>query len=494
MQTRYDLTYNIPQVAFALSKRKTTYLEWGRGTGKSTVFGIRLKDCVNQMPRAKIAIPGETYKQLLTQTLPSTIQGLEMLGFKKDLHYFVGRKPPEKWRWPEAYEPPLSYENSIIFYNGFTAQMISLENESGGRGINFDGAMGDETGSMDLTRLTNNVLGSIRGNEDRFKHTFLHQSKLFAGTTALTLKGRWFSEQVEAALKDPTNILHIKATSFMNAHNLGKEYFKTCLRMMTTIQYNAEIKCIRPDQIENGFYPNFSEEKHTYDSSNVNYLLDLEGNIGDGFKDNCRTDSDLRTDVPIDISCDWGVTINTMVCGQDKLFANEYRYINALHVLSPQTLTDLANKFCDYYEMHGRKEVNFYYDHTAVGKSAAGGLTYAAQMAKALRDRGWIVAEYYMGQAPYHRTKHLFWNQAFMEDGSDKLPAFRFNKNNCKFLIVSIQQAGATEGRDGIEKDKRPERRQSQRQEEATHYSDAMDTLAYFKFKHRVDGMGYVFP
>lgn len=491
---KIKLTYNLPQVSFALSKHKSTFLEWGRGTGKSTVFGIRLKDCVINMPRAKFAIPGETYKQLLTQTLPSTIKGLEMLGFKKDLHFWVGHKPPAKWKIPEAYEPPLSYESSIIFYNGFTVQLISLETDSGGRGINFDGCLADESGSLDLDRLNNNVINSIRGNEHIFKKVWLHQSKLFAGTTALTLKGRWFSDMYEAALKDPKNILHIRASSFMNAANLGKEYFKTCLRMMTMIQYNAEILCKRPDQVEHSFYPNFSESKHCYDSSNESYLFGLGGNVNELEKNDCRTDNDLRHDIPIEIAGDWGVTINTLSCGQDTYLGNEFKYINAFHVLSPQTIPDLANKFCDYYEYFSLKEVIFHYDHTAVGKSPTGGLTFAAQMTKCLRDRGWTVTERYHGQAPGHQEKFNFWSVAHREAEDSKLPRFRYNKHNCRFLIVSIQQAGAIDGKNGIEKDKKPERRQKQKQEEATHHSDGHDTLGYFKFKHRIGGaIGWVF-
>lgn len=487
-----DLTYNLPQIAFAITKTKTTILEWGRGTGKSTAIGKRLKDCTDNLPRAKFAMPGETYKQLLLQTLPSTIKSLEMLGQKKDLHYFVGKKPPEKWRWKTAYEPPLSYETSFIWPNGFTAQMLSMESDTG-RGINFDGSISDETGSLDAVRLGNNVLGSIRGNEKYFRNHWLHQSKLFVGTTALTLKGRWFSDLADLAIKDPKNIRHIKATSYMNAHNLGKEYFKTMLRQLTTLQFNAEILCKRPDRIDNGFYPNFLEEKHTYDASNINYLFgSLEGST-DGPIDNCKSDNDLREDLPIDIACDWGATINTMSCGQDHALGNEYRFINAFHVLSPQTIHDLANKFCDYYENKIRKDIHFYYDHTAVFKGGSGTPNYADTLTDALTKRGWTVNKIYCGQAPGHAVKYNFWVTAHREDGTTRLPAFRYNKSNCKFLIVSIQQAGAFEGKNGIEKDKRPERRLGQRQEEATHHSDGHDTLGFFKFKHRISTMGWVF-
>ncbi len=492
LNSKIKLNYNIPQMAFALSRHKHTSLVWGRGCGKSTVYGVRLKDCVYNLPRAKFAIPGETYKQLLTQTLPSTIQGLEMLGFKKDLHYFVGRKPPEKWKWQDAYEPPLTHESSIFFYNGFTAQMISLESDNGGRGINFDGAAADESGSLNREKLSNNVLAANRGNEHRFNKHWLHHSTLFVGTMPRTVSGRWFPDMEIKAKAEPKKYLHMIATSKMNAHNLPEDYFSTMMNDMTPDQYRAEILSIRPGKVEHGFYPDFSEAKHTYDASNENYLFGLEGNVTELMKETCRTDSDLRDDLPIDIACDWGAVINTMVCGQDATLGNEYKIISAFHVLSPMTLHDLANKFCDYYQMKLRKEVNFYYDHTAAYKDAARTTTFAEEMIKTITARGWRVNGTHIGQAAEHATKFLFFSIAHREDSSTRIPHLRYNKNNCKFLIVSILQAAAQEGKNGIQKDKRPERREGQRQEEATHYSDAHDTLIYAKFKHRLGTVGYM--
>lgn len=477
-----------------MSRRKQTYLDWGRGTGKSTVLAYRMKDFVYNLPRAKIAVPGETYKQLLTRTLPGTIEGLEMLGFRKNLHFFVGTRPPRHWKFAEAYQPPLDYEGVITFFNGTTFQLISLDTDSGGRGPNYDGVIGDEAGLMDATRLSNNVLASNRGNMDRYRNHWLHHSLLFASSTPQTLKGRWFLLQKQLAIEHPDEIMYLQVPSTMNAHNLGEEFFKTCMRLMTKTQYNAEILCIRPEKVENGFYPNFNEAIHTYAASNINYLFGLEGDTDRLKVNDCRTDSDLRPDYPIDIACDWGVNINCMVCGQDKQLGNEYNLINGLFVKSPETLKDLGNKFCDYYQPHARKEVNFYYDHTANYKDAARITTFADDMCQVLMDRGWKVNRHYVGQAPAHSTKYQFWAEVHKEDVTSRMPRIRYNKDNCAHLIVATQQAGGLDGAKGIEKDKRPERNPNVAQEEATHFTDAKDTLVFFKIKERLGyGTGYIF-
>lgn len=486
--------FHLAQVLFMMSKHKLTALDWGRGTGKSIILAYRIMQFVYNLHRSKIAMPGETYKQLLTRTLPSTIEGLELLGFKKGVHFFVGGRSPKQWKWPEAYQPPLDYDGVITFYTGATFQLISLETDTGGRGPNYDGIIGDEAGLNDVTRLSNNVLASNRGNMDRYNNHWLHHSILFASSTPQTKKGRWFLDQKDAAIENPNEVLYLQAPSTMNAHNLGEDFFKTCRRLMTELQYNAEILCIRPESVENGFYPNFNEELHTYDASNINYLFGLGSDTDELKNITSKSDSDIRNDYPIDIACDWGVNINCMVCGQDAQLGNQYNLINALFVKSPQTLRELGTKFCDYYANHSKKVVNFYYDHTAIFKDASRTTSFADEFTKVLQDRGWEVRREYVGQAPSHGVRYLFFSIVHKEDGTGSTPRLRYNKNNCSNLIVSTQQAGAYEGKEGIKKDKRPEQHKNAIHEELTHFTDAKDTLVYFKFKGRLSSStGYVF-
>lgn len=473
------LQLNFPQILFAASQSKETFLEWGRGSGKSTVIAWRIKDAIRLMPRSKWGIVGETYTQLLTRTLPSTIEGLELLGFKKDLHYFVGKRPPGAWRWEEAFQPPLDYSNYISFYNGVGFQLISLENHNSSRGLNLDGIIGDEAALMDAEKLSNNVLAANRGNIDRFKHTWLHHSTLFASSTPLTLKGRWFTNQEENAKQNPKKMLYLKAASTWNAHNLGADFFKQNKRIMTDLQYNAEILCIRPGKVDVGFYPAFDENQHTYTATNENYLFSLNYNMDELTKESSRRDIDVQINKPLDISCDWGAKINTLVVGQQA--DDIYKIVNAMFVKSPLTLKELANKFCDYYSNHYRKIVNFYYDHTANYRDAVRTLTFAEEFINVIQSRGWSVNPIYVGQALSHHTKYIFWDKVLKEN--DQLPKIRINKTNCKFLIVSMQQAGVLEGKNGFEKDKRPERRIGVVDEETTHFSDALDTLVIFKFR-----------
>ncbi len=480
---------NLPQVAFANSQKKQTYLEWGRSTGKSTVIAWRKKDIVKFMPRSKTGLVGQDYQQLMTRTLPSTIEGLELLGFKKDIHYFFGKRPPKEWRWPEAFQPPLNYENYFSFYNGTGFQLISLDKPDSGRGLNLDAVIGDESALFNIDKLGNNVLTSNRGNIDRFKHTWLHHSLLFCSSTPTTLNGRWFINQEQNAKKYPEDILYMIANSQYNAHNLGADFFKQNKRLLTDLIYNAEIMCIRPGKVQTGFYPTFDETKHTHYGGNDNYIFSISYDSEEMRNSNCNFDADLNKDAPIDVAFDYGSKINCVAAGQDN--NKQYTVLNGLFVKSPLLITDLVQKFCDYYSNHRKKEVNYYYDHTAVYRNAASNSTFADEVTAKFEANGWKVNRIYVGQAPFHSTKYLFFGMLFSGESAN-LPHVSYNKNNCKNLIISMQQAGAKEGPKGTEKDKRPEHRANAVDEETTHFSDAGDTLIYFKLRDRVTGTGWL--
>jgi len=460
-----------------MAQQENVFLEWSRGTGKSTVLAKKMVDFAVDMPRSSIALVGATYSQILTRTLPSTIQGLELLGYKKDVHYFVGRKAPASWKWPEAYQPPLNYEHAIHWYTGTTFHMISLDMANGGRGLNVDGVIGDEAALFDYDRLFANVLATVRGNLDRFRGNPLHQNSLFASSVPMTVKGKWLLKMEAEAKTDPKKILYLRADSMHNYRNLGPKWFRDNKRIMTPMIYNAEIRNIRPGKLENGFYPQFKDDRHCRDDFNNGYLMGLDWDTKKAMEAGCRADGDLVTGQPLDIACDYGASFNGVVTGQEAY--REYRYLSAMHRLSPHLIDEVIEDWCKYYQWHNCRIVNYYYDQTAKGGGHSE--TFKDMVVRVLVKNGWTVNEIDIGAVPSHHDRYLFWGIAHQEKDS-RLPVFRYNTTNCKWMVLSINNAGVLQGRNGFEKDKRPERNKREDQSETTHYSDAHDTLGYAKF------------
>lgn len=480
---------NLPQIILSLSEFKETYLEGGRGLGKSFIVADRIKNIVEFMPRSKTAIVCRTFEQAFTRTLPSTINGLQQLGFIKGLHFWVGAKPPKTFKVPEPYEPPQVYDYCIVFYNGTIFQLVSLDKTESGRGFNFDAVIGDEAALLDYEKLMNNVLLSTRGNRDKFRHTWLHGSNLFVSTTPVTAKGRWFTKAQERAIENPKEIFYLVAESQHNIKVLGEEYFKKLRRELLPRVYNAEILCIRQNGAATMFYNTYDYKIHTYLSSNDNYLFSIMRDEEKLLNKNCKFDADVNAMQPIDIAMDYGAKINCLVSGQQ--IGKEYRVQKSMFVKSPKTMMDLAQEFCTYYKYHQRKHINYYYDHTANYKDGARTTTFADEITKVFIANGWTVNAIYCGQAPRHETKKLFFELAFAEKEPNLVP-IRINQDNCQHLIMSIEGAGAVDSRDGIKKDKSPEKQDDDLDEEKTHLSDAFDTLIFNKFKDGLSTTGYL--
>jgi len=478
MEASKFINFNMPQMFTVLAPQKNIYLEWGRGTGKSTIIAWRIKELAFRMPRGKFFLVGATYQQILTRTLPSTIAGLEILGFYKDVHYWIGRRPPKSYKINEPFQPPGNYEHCMIWCTGAVFDLVSMDNKNSARGLNTDGGVGDEALLFDYEELSTNVLFTNRGHLDKFGHEPLHHSVLFASSTPVNIKGKWLIEMEKQALIDPDEIYYSRASSEFNRHNLGNNWFKEAKRILPDLIYNAEILNIRPGKIEGGFYANLDENKHTYTNYNNGYLETLGYDFQKLQEIDCRMDSDCITDKPISVAFDYGAVINTLVAEQD--IGRKSRFLNSFYVKSPGLVTETVEQFCKYYKYHGDKTVDYYYDHTAVFKDAVRTETFADVVTDTFEANGWNVNRIYIGQAASHDARYLLWNRVFIGD-DDVLPEVELNRDKCRYVILSMQMAGVKQGRKGFEKDKGSERTKGP-QEEATHFSDAADTLMVGKY------------
>jgi hypothetical protein len=472
----------------------TTYCEWGRGTGKTTMRGIRWKKKLKQLPRSTGLFIGPNYQFILTRIVPSLVQGLEMFGLYEGLHYFIGQQPPQKWRnyWGRAYQPPKNYQRYITFFNGLGAHLISHDVKGDGRGLNTDWIDGDEAALLDPNALQENSGPTKRGtNTAEFYGKPMFGSEFYTSSTPLTEDGQWFVNQEEQAMLHPRRIKFISATCKHNLHNLRPGYLEDAqLNAYSQWKYDAEYENIRPQFTKNGFYGLLNPKVHYYSTHHDNYdfykpsreqLLKTKGD--------CREDADLVRGQPLIGAADWGAAINALVVNQHLKSLNEFRALKDFYVLgeNQEMQDDLADHFADYYEYHDCKVMYLYYDNTGNNKTGNTKKTRAEQFRDRLAGRGWKV--YLMtkgGSNPLHDSKHHVWETILKED-RPWLPRFRINKWNCADTITSMRFAKTKPGRFGeIQKDKSSERSSKIQRQHATDLSDAIDTPIYAMFKHQV--------
>ncbi|MGY0037642.1 hypothetical protein [Pedobacter sp. NJ-S-72] len=196
-----------------------------------------------------------------------------------------------------------------------------------------------------------------------------------------------------------------------------------------------------------------------------------------------KKDADLNIRQPLDIACDWGAKIVCMEIGQE--FQHVFKVLNSLEVLHPFRIKHLAKKFDEYYEGYPTKVVTHHYDHTAIHEDASREISYAEELKQELTALGWRVHDNYIGQASRHHARYKLFGRVYAEDDPGTKPV-RINRTNCTNLVTSIEQAGTHENTKGHQKDKRPEQKESVKPEEATHHSDAHDTLYIGVFQMRL--------
>lgn len=479
-----DLELNLAQTAAVVAVlklgKKKIFLEWSRGTGKSFVLSWFMREMVIQMPRASFALVGSTYQQILSRTLPSTKEGLALLGLFEGIDYVVG-KNGYKLGFKEPFQAPDKWDNIIHFSNGAIFQLVSLDNPNSGRGLNAYAVLGDEAALFDYERLFNNVKTTNRSKKKIFENATLLGAEIYASSTPLTKKGKWFTDAEQLAIKNPKEYAYIKASSLINKDNLRKGWFKEMkAEAPSEVIFNAEILNIRPTEILDGFYPQFNQEKHCYTKYNNDYLLALTENYTpQSF--NCLQDADIETGLPLRLSIDWGIFLGSVTA---QKLPKEFRTLNNHWVKGIKDEEDLINDWADYYEPHPTKIVYLYYGHdgnATVTKNSRE--TYGQKIASHLRKRGWQVIDKSQNKPPArHNTKYILVNTLLKQNVS-RLPKITFNEPNNQDLIISIERAQAKEGKNGIEKVKKDERNASMKQEHTTHLSDAWDIIIYEEYK-----------
>jgi hypothetical protein len=528
------LHFNIPQIKVMLVRAWENYLVMSRGTGKSSgILSPWLVENARDMPRSMGGIVGATFMQLLVRTLPPVISNWQRMGYTRDVHYIIGREPSEKWKrmwnWQPPRTMPLDSKYAIYWFNGSVQVLISQDRIGSSNGLSLAYIGGDEAKLLNKERLDDEVLPTLRGDRSHFGHLSCYRSKMFLTDMPTSPKSKWILEKEAEMNKDQVRLimelqLHInilkrdmrglgdsarikalqelqhlqiklnalrkgsvyyaEASVMDNLDVLGKEYLDDMRKQLSKAKFDASIMNLRSARVEGGFYHLLDTDHHGKEWPAYNYLESLEYDFDKLSQQDSRMDGGMVAKMPLDVAFDYGAQINCMVVGQ--MVGKEFRVFNSLYVLHPQLITHLVDKFCEYYQHWPTKEVNYYYDHTAVAASGVTEFTYKSQVIESFAKHKWHVNEVYCGQAPTHDRKYEFWGQVLQEQDS-RLPLFRYNRINCEKLETSMLSAGLIQTSKGFEKDKRPERDPDQAQEDATHLSDAMDTLLFFKFHRSLD-------
>ena len=513
--------FNKPQRLTQLIGANTTVIVAGRRTGKTdSIAAPFVLRNMQRMPGSTGGIVVPTFKHGLTNTIPGLLAAWKRWGYVEGLHYVVGKKPPKSFRQPII--DPKDYEHVISFYNGSVAVIISQDRPGSSNSLTLSWLLVDEAKFIDYAKLKDETLPANGGIKSYFgKHSFNH-SIMILSDMPQTQKGSWFLhyrdkmdveliKTIEATVYEiwrtkeriralnasgkpmppylkgylrrldrdlnkmrSVAVYYREYSSIENLQLLGENYIKQMKRDLTPLTFQTSILCQRIGIAKDGFYSSM-REGHKYDA-NDNQYLDTLGYDYDFSRLDSRADKDVDPDAPICIGMDYNANINWIVAGQPR--DRRLNVLKSFFVKFERKIPALVEDFCRYYASHRNKTVVFYYDATALGSNyAVNEQDFRWVVVHEFERQGWRCEAVYLGNPMRHDEKYLLINQGFA--GKQRLMPF-FNRSNNEDLILAIQSAGVSRGRNGFRKDKSGEKLAESEEdllEHRTDGTDAFDTL-----------------
>lgn len=484
----------------------------GRGTGKSIIHAaINLRN-FQAMPRSTTAIVAPNTKRALTNTLPSMFVHWERWGYRRGLHWEVGRRPPRHLHWPKPLYEPANWDDIISFYNGSIAHIISQDRKGTSNSKSFDFLAIDEAKFINYAQLKDETFPANRGQRQEYGHLPYHHGMLITSDMPLTKEGSWFlnyekqtdPELIQTLLALGAEIQHFSQlpptpyntrclarctaqrehlqrhalfykhySSLTNLEILGEAFIKEQRRNLPYLVFRTSILCLPVEIIKDGFYSSMTAQ-HKYTATNTDYLRSLDYDTARLLHTASEIDADLQADQPLCVAFDYNANINWLVVGQPDHSRCRLNILKSFFVKYERKLPELIDDFAAYYHAHPTRKVVFYYDTTALGSNyAVNNEDFAYVITRRFEHHGWHVQPVFIGTPMNHVEKHLLINKGFA--GQNHLTPY-FNQDNNTDLLVSITTAGVYNGK----KDKRGEKlaeTEEDRLESRTDGSDAFDTL-----------------
>lgn len=520
-QTNNNWVYfNDPQLDVMYTAANTTVFVGGRRIGKSHGLAAPFSQRNTQkMPGSTGGVVGTTYQQLLTRTLPGTITALERLGFERDKHFFIGRKPPRAANFEKPIYDPPSYDNAVAWYNGTIWRLISQDRPGTSNSLTLDWGLFDEAKFLSYEKLKDETFPAMGGDSTHFDSSPYYRSKLIISDMPTTRKGSWFlkykdmtDEQLLKTIREtvlekfrieelarkngPTDgmrryhrelqfklaklrsvaIYYKEWSTIENMAIVGEKYIRDMKRDLSPLVFATSIMSKRVTKLRDGFYSALNEDVHYYENFDYSHLDGLDYNFEKLQEQSCLQDADVDMNKPISVAFDYNANINWLVAGQRS--GIKMHTLKSFFVKYERKLREVVQDFCNYYRFHHTREVIYYYDNTALGTNyAVGDDDFANTICDEFIRQKWKVTRVHIGNPIRHVDKHRMIYEALK---GQKYLFPLFNKHHNEDLLLAMEQAGIKIGSKGFQKDKSGEKLAENEEdllEHRTDGTDAWDTL-----------------
>jgi hypothetical protein len=468
IEEKKELYYNPKQKQFLDTVVPIKVFKGGRGSGKTRCIPEDILDRADNLPGAKIFLCGYTLKQLYDNVLPEIHDVFQIHGLDKDEHYVVNKRPPSSFDLP--YKELEDYDNSISLYNGFAVQLISCgRTPEQIRGKSFDGGIIDEALLLKESVFNSIIYPTIRGRDYWGFNPYWKMLSIYSSHPRKP-EGRWFLKFKELMIKYPQKYYFMEATAFDNKVVVGDDYVDNQKAVLSYIDFNVEI--LNRDDVKDLpslFYHKYSERKHNYRAMNL---------------------EDYDPTQPIEMSIDFGGRFSCMPVSQR--IDNEERFIYEFDTKkltaiekgngTAKKLPHIIQDFIKQFQYHQNKHVKIWGDRMGDKRiDPIDTQTWFEKVVMWLTAAGWSCEVLVLDDhSAMHKSRWLFMNEIFSEE-NESFPSIRINELTCPHLVMSLNN---TKIQDDFKKSKRCERDPDYPQEQAPHYTDALDYKIFNKYKY----------
>lgn len=496
---------NFKQIQFLEATQRIKFALCGRAFGKSFLIGEHNIDKMKNLPGAKSALVGLTYKHIKTKTvLPMIRAWRENWGMEEyddstgTGDYVLYKKPPLSWR-KNMLAPPGDWDNIISFPNGYHIELVSAVSLDYARGASYDAMDIDEAGFCLTEEEYDEILSpTLRGNLYIYNHP-LHQSVCFFTSIPWLPSGNWIYKFEQLAKEQPDKYYWVEGNAYDNVVVLGKDWIENQRDVLGELRFQVEILNKRISKLPNGFYYAFDERRNSFSlkdlkkyyyskglSSEIENIFDLmqSGNyeaLWAVLSAYGATDYCLNPNIPIDVSFDFNAALNTMLVAQHNKDNNKFIFYEELFVKYESYLENVV-AFCKMFENNPCKVVNIYGDRNGNKRDANNVATFFEKIIEQFKKCGWECNHISTGGV--EQSHHLRYDSVnTLYEGKDGLPTILYMPS-CSLTIHSILTTPTKAGKHGFEKDKRSEVQLTgtDRREYATDWGDNSDYLLVDKF------------
>lgn len=508
------------------------YIIASRGTGKSEGIDARfILRNVWEMPGSLGGMISPSYAKAWGNTLPAICKALAEWGYIQNVHYVVGHKAPQAMGFANPVRPVMGegWSNAFHFWNGTVMVILSFNQGMSANSMSLDWVIGPEAKFLSYEKIKSEVNPANRGNRQYFGHCPHHHSVCYSTDMPTSGVGRWLLEKreemspphinfirqlyrelqeyklkpltehtlrmikelqrdLDLARKYQTPVKPEKGKDkeytvfygeydvFDNLEVLGEDFIWQMYRDSPPLIWRTAFMNERLFRIANGFYSALEEQLHFYIPNDNGRMRDLGSNWKRLSTCGCLGDGDLDFSKELHVAFDANASICTAVVGQ--MDGRTMRVLKSFYVKTPSKLQDLVKQIADYYRPKLNHDIVVYYDHTFVWESGATSETYADTIERVFVESGYNTTMQYIGQAPKHDWKHLSIDAALK--GDPQYLTILINLYQNEFLKIAMEQTGVKQGKNGFEKDKKPEGTEDTADnpdQYKTHITDAFDTL-----------------